>query len=87
MLQCGFSYAIARGMKSGRHSIFYSFAVAAMLAACGGPSTSNSVWDSYDTRYPVTADVPDYNAFPVDNDSYYKAPDCSIMDSPSCGGD
>lgn len=64
-----------------------------LLVACDAAKKKASVWDNYDVRHPVPAasQVPDayarqYDQY-IDNDTYYAAPDCSIMDSPSCGGD
>jgi hypothetical protein len=63
-----------------------------LLGACAVEKKS-SVWDTYDVRHPVPAasQVPDsyarqYDQY-IDNDSYYAAPDCSIIDSPGCAGD
>jgi len=74
-------------MKQLRYSFALPLTMLLLLAGCGGGPESQNVWDSYDTRHPVGDEVPNYNAYPIDNDSYYAAPDCSIMDSPSCGGD
>lgn len=55
-----------------------------LLVACAQGPRSEDVWNTYDVRHPVTG-VPTYDAYPVDNDAYYAAPDCTVMDSPACG--
>ncbi len=56
-----------------------------LLFACAPEQRSDDVWNTYDVRHPVSANVPEYNAYPVDNDAYYAVPDCTVMDSPACG--
>jgi hypothetical protein len=64
--------------------------LAYVLVACSNTAQRNDVWQIYDVRHPVRADstVPDgyarqYDRY-VDHDSYYRAPDCGVMDSPAC---
>ncbi len=42
-----------------------------LVANCATPKKHDDLWDSHGY---------------VDNDQYYSSPDCSIMDSPNCGG-
>lgn len=61
--------------------------LSAFLLACAPEPQSQSVWDTYDVRHPVPLNTPVYNAYPIDNDAYYAAPDCTVMDSPGCISD
>jgi len=74
-------------------SLSLGLAFMVTLAACAGPQYKSDVWDSYDTRHTLGPgmQVPDsyarqYDQY-IDNDNYYVAPTCTIMDSPACGGD
>lgn len=58
-----------------------------LLLSCAPSERSDNVWNTYDVRHPVSPNVPQDFAYPVDNDAYYSAPTCTIMDSPACGGD
>ncbi len=59
-----------------------------LLGACGAPQRGNDVWDSYDIRHPLPQEgySHPYDQY-IDNDNYYVAPSCSIIDSPGCAGD
>lgn len=62
----------------------------ALVTTCAPPKRDADVWDHYDVRHPVSGEVPDgyarqYDNY-IDNDQYYYQPDCTIMDSPNCGG-
>lgn len=79
-------------MKRSTYSLFLSASIALALSACSS-APKETPWNSYDVRHPVPiyAPVPDgyarqYDQY-IDNDSYYAAPDCSIMDLPSCVSD
>lgn len=80
-------------MKAGRVRNFWIFVGGVLLAAACAPSPrpGADVWDSYDIRHPLPAgsEVPDSYARQydgvIDNDAYYSAPTCSIIDSPACG--
>ncbi len=87
------AYGLCYSRDMSASSVFRAFGLASLfwLAACGGPKRPASVWDSYDTRHPLsqTYQVPDgyarqYDGV-IDNDAYYSAPSCTIMDSPACG--
>jgi len=70
-------------MKYSICNVFFGLCVLGSLQACGPTRRSHDVWDTYDVRH----ETPNMSAPYIDNDSYYAAPSCSIMDSPSCGGD
>lgn len=72
-------------MKPAIHQLVVGFCVTQLLVSCAAEPRSEDVWNSYDVRHPVAANVPVYNAYPIDNDAYYAPPDCTIMDSPQCG--
>lgn len=68
-----------------------SMATCVLVIGCAPPKRTADVWDSYDIRPPLQPTAQNYSAprpvGVIDNDVYYVAPDCSIMDSPACGGD
>lgn len=72
-------------MKTTAHPWLVTFCLPMMLFACAPAERSEDVWNTYDVRHPVSGDVPQYSAYPVDNDAYYAPPDCTVMDSPACG--
>lgn len=85
LLHCAKAYAKSCIMKR-LTSRWIPYLLVWCLAACGSaPHKTNSVWDNYDIRH--AAPMPNTYGGYVDNDVYYRAPDCSIMDAPSCGGD
>jgi hypothetical protein len=85
LLRCQSGYAMPTCMKTTGCIWLVRLTLPMLLVACAPSTRSDDVWNTYDVRHPVSGNVPDYQAYPVDNDAYYKAPDCTIMDSPSCG--
>lgn len=78
-------YGMTAPMKPALYQLIVGFCVTQLLFACAAEPRGEDVWNTYDVRHPVAGNVPVYNAYPIDNDSYYAPPDCTIMDSPACG--
>ena len=85
MLQRTSGYGMAARMHTTAQNWLARLCLPMLLLSCAPEERGEDVWNTYDVRHPVSANVPQQYAYPVDNDAYYAPPDCTIMDSPACG--